>query len=76
MQDEPGDCLMRPTCLSPKAAAKLQFIHRALVNGWSVRKKEDTYVFRRKHNGETRVFQKSFAHSFVRENSDVNLGAS
>ena len=51
-----------------KDLGKLQFIENALTNGWSVRKKGEKYVFRRKHNGETRVFQKSFVNEFIKEN--------
>jgi|TARA_Y100000389_G_C17466334_1_gene525972 hypothetical protein len=50
-----------------KKLAKLQFIHNALEKGWSVRKREANYVFRKRHNGEIRVFQKSFIEEFVRE---------
>lgn len=51
-----------------KKLGKLQFIENALCNGWSVRKRGDKYVFRRKHNGELRVFNKVFISEFINEN--------
>ena len=47
--------------------AKMHFIDNALTNGWSVRKRGEKYVFRKKHKGETRVFKESFLTEFINE---------
>ena len=51
------------------SAARMQFIDTALDNGWSVRKRNDKYVFRKKHNGRTKVFEEAFLTEFIEEQS-------
>jgi len=56
-----------------RTSARMQFVDTALDNGWSVRKRKDKYVFRKKHNGHTKVFEESFLTEFVEEQSRANV---
>ena len=55
------------------SAARMQFVDTALDNGWSVRKRNDKYVFRKKHNGHTKVFEESFLTEFIEEQSRASV---
>jgi len=44
---------------------KMLFIFNAIENGWSVKKRNGKYIFRKKHNNESRYFKPSFVNDFV-----------
>jgi hypothetical protein len=44
----------------------MNFIYNALENGWEVKKRDAvSYVFRKKHNGEQKVFMENYLENFV-----------
>ena len=40
----------------------------AIDSGWSVTKKEDTYVFKKKHEGKQEVFMADYLEKFIDKN--------
>jgi hypothetical protein len=47
----------------------MNFIYNALENGWEVKKKEsNSYVFRKRHNGEKKVFMENYLENFIYNN--------
>lgn len=54
---------------------KMIFIYNALSNGWSVKKRNDSYVFRKKHQGKPEVFQDSYLTKFIQENCIFENGS-
>ena len=51
---------------------KMAFVYNAVQSGWTVRKTEGAYVFRRRHGGERQIFLDSFLKQFIEENLDMN----
>ena len=51
---------------------KMSFIYNAVQNGWNVRKKNDSYIFTKKHQGKKEVFLDTYLNDFVEENVDLN----
>lgn len=48
---------------------KMSFIYNALQNGWKIHKKEQYYIFRKKHQHKEEIFDESYLSTFVKENS-------
>jgi hypothetical protein len=51
---------------------KMAFVHNALQDGWTVKKKNDFYVFTKKHEGKKEILLDSYLSSFMKSNVDVN----
>ena len=47
---------------------KMMFIMNALEGGWKVKKRDDAYIFTKKHEGRVEVFSETYLEEFVREN--------
>lgn len=47
---------------------KMLFIYNSLQNGWSVRKKSDKYIFKKKHKGKKEIYQEAYLNTFIKEN--------
>ena len=50
---------------------KMKFIMNALNEGWSVKKKGETYVFTKKHEGNKEVFNNKYLDDFVKKNMEI-----
>lgn len=44
---------------------KNTFILNALEDGWTIKKKNNKYIFTKKHENETKYFSKSFLNDFI-----------
>ena len=51
---------------------KMAFLYNALEDGWSVRKRNNSYVFKKKHEGKRAVFLDTYLNTFITTNSDVH----
>ena len=49
---------------------KMAFIYNALENGWNVKKKNNLYVFEKKHNNSKEVYLDSYLKRFMVRNMD------
>lgn len=47
---------------------KMLFIFNAIEDGWRVKKKNNDFIFDKKHNGETKIFTEEYLEEFVRKN--------
>ena len=55
---------------------KQQFIWNALEDGWEIRKKDNSYIFSKPHEGKKEVFSDTFLRAFIVKNLDkdhINL---
>jgi hypothetical protein len=43
----------------------MHFIINAIEDGWSVKKRQDSYIFSKKHEGNSQVFQEGFLQTFI-----------
>ena len=51
---------------------KMGFICNAIETGWSVKKKEDTYIFSKKHEGKKEVYLESYLRKFIETNMSIS----
>ena len=57
-----------------RTIAKMRFIMNALEQGWSVKKRNDRYVFTKKYENRRQVFEESYLETFVQtmsSNTDI-----
>jgi len=50
---------------------KMLFICNALDDGWSVKKRQKSFIFTKNHEGKKEVFSDSYLLSFMKENFDT-----
>jgi hypothetical protein len=51
---------------------KMIFVYNALENGWTSTKKENSYIFKKLHEGKKEIFLDNYLKRFVEENFDIN----
>lgn len=51
---------------------KMVFLYNALDNGWSIKKRKDSYIFTKNHEGKKEVFDDSYLSMFMKDNIDIN----
>ena len=51
---------------------KMIFIMNALEKGWTIKKKEDKYIFTKKHENKKEIFEENYLERFVLDNSIDN----
>lgn len=54
--------------MDKKKELKMEFIMNALNAGWSVKKKDDAYIFSKKHEGKREIFHDSYLQTFIESN--------
>ena len=47
---------------------KMKFLYNALESGWTVVKREDKYIFNKKHEGEKEIFLDTYLQQFISNN--------
>jgi len=51
---------------------KMVFLYNALENGWSIKKRKESYIFTKNHEGKKEIFDESYLSIFMRENTNIN----
>jgi hypothetical protein len=51
---------------------KMVFLFNALDNGWSIKKRQDSYIFTKNHEGKKEILDESYLSIFMKENADIN----
>ena len=51
---------------------KMIFLFNALENGWSIKKKKDSYIFTKNHEGKKEIFDEEYLALFMKENKNIN----
>ena len=47
---------------------KAEFIWNALEDGWEIKKKDNSYIFSKSHEGKKEVFSESYLRAFIVKN--------
>lgn len=50
---------------------KMTFLYNAIEMGWKVKRKDNSYVFTKKHKGKREIYNDSFLKSFIKSNMNV-----
>jgi hypothetical protein len=59
--------------LDSKIIKKMVFIANALEKGWAVKKRDQEYIFTKKHENRREVFRENYLETFVQENFDLSI---
>ena len=51
---------------------KMLLLFNAIEEGWSIKKKQDSYVFTKKHEGRREILHESYLLTFMKTNLDIN----
>jgi len=51
---------------------KMIFIYNALEKGWTIKKKDNLYIFTKNHGGKKEVLLENYLKKFMIENLDIN----
>jgi hypothetical protein len=51
---------------------KMIFLYNALDNGWSIKKRKDSYIFTKNHEGKKEVFDENYLAMFMKDNFNIN----
>ncbi len=53
--------------ISKKDYMKQTFIMNALENGWNVKKRNESYIFTKKHENKKEIFQENYLEEFIQK---------
>ena len=64
-----SDCEIRKAAedIDEKTIRKMRFVMNAIDKGWSVRKRDDSYIFSKKHEGRKEIFRDVYLDNFIEE---------
>ena len=51
---------------------KMVFLYNALDNGWSIKKRNDSYIFTKNHEGKKEIFDEQYLSIYMKENVNIN----
>ena len=51
---------------------KMMFLCNALNEGWSIKKRKNSYIFKKNHEGRKEVFEETYLLDFMKKNMDLN----
>ena len=51
---------------------KLLLLFNSIEQGWSVKKRDDSYIFTKNHEGKKEVLEESYLKKFMKTNLDLN----
>jgi len=51
---------------------KMNLIYNALEEGWSIKKKDNSYIFTKKHENKKEIFEDAYLLKFLKTNLDIN----
>jgi hypothetical protein len=51
---------------------KMCFLFNALESGWSIKKRGESYIFTKNHEGKKEVFDESYLSIFMKDNANIN----
>jgi len=51
---------------------KMLLLFNSIEQGWSVKKRDDSYVFTKSHEGKKEVLEEAYLKKFMKTNLDLN----
>ena len=58
--------------INPITFQKMNLLYNALDEGWSIKKKDNSYIFTKKHENKKEIIEDSYLLKFMRTNLDMN----
>ena len=66
------DIQATPNSIDMITLQKMTLIYNALENGWTIKKRNNCYVFKKKHNNEKKIYLDNYLRRFMIKNMDIN----
>ena len=57
--------------INPITFQKMNLLYNALDDGWSIKKKENSYIFTKKHENKKEIIEDSYLLKFMKTNLDM-----
>lgn len=51
---------------------KMVLLYNALDNGWSIKKRNNSYIFTKNHEGRKEIFDDNYLSTFMKDNFSIN----
>ena len=51
---------------------KMVFLYNALDNGWVIKKRKNSYIFSKNHEGKKEIFDEKYLSMFIKDNTNIN----
>ena len=51
---------------------KMVFVFNALDDGWSIRKQNNSFIFKKNHEGKREIFDEAYLETFMKAHFDMN----
>ena len=51
---------------------KMCFLYNALDSGWSIKKRDESYIFTKNHGNKKEILDESYLTMFIKDNIDIN----
>lgn len=58
--------------LDNNTLSKMIFLYNAINDGWRIEKKNDLYIFRKKHDNKEEIYSDIYLENFITENLRVS----
>ena len=59
--------------INPKQLKIMIFLMNALEKGWCIKKKDDQFIFTKKHEGKKEVFNENYLEQFIQSNFNMDI---
>ena len=59
--------------INPKQLKIMIFLMNALEKGWCIKKKDEQFIFTKKHEGKKEVFNENYLEQFIQSNFDMDI---
>ena len=63
---------LRKHCKNNKDISKMVFVFNAIEDGWTVKKKQNSYIFSKHKSKEKQVFTEDFLNKFITKYFNLN----
>lgn len=63
----------QPNNIHPKQLKIMVFLMNALEKGWCIKKKDEQFIFTKKHEGKKEVFDENYLEQFIQSNFDMDI---
>lgn len=58
--------------INPITFQKMNLLYNALDDGWSIKKKENSYIFTKKHENKKEIIEDTYLLKFMKTNLDMS----
>ena len=69
---ENSECKNCDISINNEKFQKMVFVFNAINDGWTIKKRNDSYIFIKNHEGKKEIFHDSYLATFMNDNFDMS----